>query len=137
MKILCFALSLFLIVSCNGDDEKNNSSGTNTQLKDGPWVVSYLFIDNMNETNNLNSFVFDFKDNNELVGGNDIYSGAGSWHYKKENGEEEISIVFTETFPLGLLFGEWKVMTSGPSKVELVLEDELNGNIDFLTFIKA
>lgn len=136
MKYLFFALCLFFLVSCNSDDDKNSNASTEMNLKDGSWVVSYLFVDNMDETNNLVSFEFDFKNNQVLSAQNNLYSDAGTWNYSKMNEEEEISIVFTETYPLGLLFGEWKVMTAAPTKVELVLEDELNGNINFLTFSK-
>jgi len=149
MKKLIYIFSILLFISCSSNDdygtpnENDPNQVTNlygdivTDLPVDMWLVTSFENQGEDQTQNFESFQFDFDVQGNVIGQNDLFSESGTWNYSERVSNEEsetLTLDFNETEPFDALSETWDIISA--SETTVVLEYNSNSISKSLTFTK-
>lgn len=139
--ILLGLLLSFSFVSCSGDDDNNNFSGSDLTeiVVGGSWRVTLYQEDAVNHTHHFSGYSFTFNSDGSLIASNESISQAGTWTTGNDDSTNKLWINFPsapEDDPFEEISEDWQIVTKTSSKIELRHVSGGDGSIDLLTFEK-
>jgi hypothetical protein len=146
MKTLRIALIIPIMLaaaSCgNNDDPANSASAVENAVKAGTWKITRFEDSGNNETSMFSGYNFAFDASGTLTASNGGNIFIGSWSVidgKSDDGNDNSNDMhFNIDFNLNNYFEElsedWRFVSYGPSKIELIHVSGGNGGTDYLTF---
>jgi hypothetical protein len=137
-KVFLLFIASFLFLSCSNDDEAVMLASITEDDVVGRWEVVHLEKNSSDSTENLSGFVFEFKENNELLITNESESFTieGSWSVLNSKRELQI-LIPTKDEPLRMFHNEWDVNSLSGLNISLSgLSNNLNGDMQHVNFEK-
>lgn len=147
---IVLVVMMILVIACDdkGDDDRNSATlakiaEAKTIATDGPWVITYFWDTDKDETAGFSGTVFDFASNGTLTATKGATIVVGEWSATAadsgdDNPDDDVdfNIVFLSPADFEELSEDWSILSISPSKIELKHVSGGNGGTDFLTFEK-
>lgn len=136
MKIGVLLFTSLLFLSCSTDDESVLALSISERDVLGRWKVTDVVKTSGETTENLDGFVFEFKENNELIITNEAFLIEGTWHIVFANAGLKL-LIPTKDQPLRMFHNQWKVTLFSNSYISLSgFSNENDGFIHYIKFEK-
>jgi hypothetical protein len=138
--IIGIGLGVIFATSCSEDNNNGDAAVTNAKVSDkvqeGSWRITYFKDDNVDNTDDYNSYSFSFGSNNVVSAYNGSNIASGTWAVGTDDNDPKLIIGFGFNATFAPLSNDWDVDELQSYKI--ILSNEISGTTDkdYLTFEK-
>ncbi len=144
---IMFAMAIswcFLLTSCLDDDSINDSSSTQTQVRNivqsDTWIITNFNDSGNNETGHFSCYSFLFNPDGSITASNGSNTYNGTWsvtNSSSSSNDVDFNIFFNLTNEFEDLNDDWDIVSYNSNTISLIDVSGGNGGTDLLTFQKG